>query len=234
MEEKFFLNVFDRKICVVLHSPERRPDGCVITCHGLFSSKDSDKFIGIAQRFTAAGLAVIRFDFSGCGESSGHISETTVTRRMQELEAVAAFCADRQKQFRRRPCLLGSSLGGFLCLLHAARRPGSVLSLWATPYDLPEIAVTIPPEELKVLKQDFFVDARSFQLDPILGAVSRAQLIHGRKDTIVPWHHAEKIFSLINQPKELVFLPNSDHSLTDPKDRVAAIKKSLAWFLQNL
>jgi len=87
MEEKIFLNVADRKICVVPHLPEQRPGGFVITCHGLFSSKDSDKFTGIARRFAAAGLAVIRFDFSGYGESSGHIADTTVTRRLQELAA---------------------------------------------------------------------------------------------------------------------------------------------------
>ncbi len=233
MDEKFFIDVEERKICGVLHLPEKSKPACVITCHGLFSSKDSDKFTGIAERFTRESLAVIRFDFSGCGESSGHISDTTVSRRLQELEAVAAFAGNHQS-LGRQQCLLGSSLGGYLSLLYALKHPGTILSLWATPYDLLEISENIPPSDLKQLKQEFFIDARTYSLASILGAVSHIQLIQGQKDSIVPWRHAEEIFFRANEPKELVILPEGDHSLTGAFEREKAVSKSLAWFLQHI
>jgi len=230
MHEKIVIDVQERKICAVLHLPNRAPRGWVITCHGLFSSKDSDKFTTAAQQFTAAGFSVVRFDFSGCGESSGSIAETTITRRLQELRAVVSFF-QRQADIGQNVCLFGSSLGGYLSLLYAAEQPRAILSLWATPFDLTEIAAHLPEEQLKLLKQEFFFDAQHYRVDSVLGALSCVQIIHGKHDTIVPWHHAEKIFATVNNPKELILLPKGDHSLSSIDDRTTALHKTLAWFL---
>lgn len=184
----------------------------------------------ISECFTAAGLMVVRFDFSGCGESSGDISETTVSQRLEELEAVV-FWLRQNGDIRNNVCLLGSSLGGYVASLYAARQPVAALSLWATPIDLLDIVPNIPQQELAKLKQDFYVDARTLDFAACLGALSRVQIIHGTQDAIVPSEHAEKIMEKVNHPKELIFLPGADHSLTDNNHRREAVTKSLAWFL---
>ncbi len=120
MIETFVLRVDNKSICGVLHLPLLEKPPCVITCHGLFSSKDSDKFLSIARVFTDRGIAVIRFDFSGCGESTGSIADTTVTGRLAELTAVVQFARQHQLPGPRLG-LLGSSLGGYLSLLYAAQ-----------------------------------------------------------------------------------------------------------------
>jgi len=228
--EPFRLSVENRSISGLLHLPLTANPPCVITAHGLFSSKDSDKFISIADCFTKHGLAVIRFDFGGCGESTGSISDTTVSKRLKELKAVVAF-ARQHPLLSPQLGLLGSSLGGYVSLLYAAQdRAVSALSVWATPYNLLELRHNIPAEDLLRLKQDFFIDAAQYHLEPALSALTIVQIIQGNNDAIVPYTHAHELFSRVSQPKELHIIPTGDHSLTGPDDRKRAIEHSLRWF----
>ncbi|MCX8044455.1 MAG: lysophospholipase [Desulfobacterota bacterium] len=231
--EKYFVKLCDRTICAVIHKTALHPRACVVTCHGLFSSKDSNKFITIAEQFSAADIMVIRFDFSGCGESSGDISETTVTRRLEELETVISFFKGRG-DINREIFLLGSSLGGYVAALYAASHAVAGLSLWATPFDLLDISQRIPENEIGKLKQDFFYDARRWHFAECLGRLSRVQIIHGTHDTIVPAAHAKEIYGRVNHPKELIFLPSADHSFICDYHRQEAVTRSLAWFLHFL
>ena len=232
MEEKFFLSVENRKICGVLHLPSQDAPPCVITCHGLFSSKDSDKFIAVADCFTKEGLAVIRFDFGGCGESSGDFSDTTVSRRLQELEAVLKFSCNHPK-LHNKPGILGSSLGGYVAAVCSAKHDVAALSLWATPCALAELSQNIPAQDLKRLKKNFFDDALKYSLSSLLGKMSCVQIIHGTEDTIVPQKHAEEIFSLVKDPKELVLLSGADHSISGQHSREKALQKSRDWFKEH-
>ena len=67
------------------------PSPCVVACHGLSASKDSDKYLLLGDELPAAGLALARFDFRGCGESSGVEEETTIATRIEDVETVLAF-----------------------------------------------------------------------------------------------------------------------------------------------
>jgi fermentation-respiration switch protein FrsA (DUF1100 family) len=230
MLKPFVLSVENRYICGILHLPHTKNPPCVITAHGLFSSKDSDKFISIADYFTTHGLAVIRFDFGGCGESTGSISDTTVSRRLKELTAVVAF-ARQHPSLSARLGLLGSSLGGYVSLMYAAQDQAvKALSVWAAPYNLLELRHNIPAEDLLRLKQDFFIDAAQYHLEPVLSALTFVQIIHGKSDAIVPYTHAQQLFRRVSHPKELHLIPEGDHSLTGPGDRKMAIEHSLRWF----
>jgi alpha-beta hydrolase superfamily lysophospholipase len=234
MIEPFVVSAAAGPISGVLHLPAREKPPCVITCHGLFSSKDSDKFLSIARSFTARGIAVIRFDFSGCGESPGEIADTTVTGRLAELAAVVRF-ARQHELLGPHLGLLGSSLGGYLSLLCAAQdRSIEALAVWATPFSLPGLRKSIPPHELAVLKEDFFIDAARFDLLPLLPSLHTVLIIHGTQDEIVPHTHAEKIYQLAGNPRELESIPGGDHSLTGIEDREQAIQKSVLWFQRYL
>jgi alpha-beta hydrolase superfamily lysophospholipase len=231
--EAFVIDCEERSISGVLHLPDREKPPVVITCHGLFSSKESDKFTAIAARFAQAGLAVIRFDFSGCGQSTGSIADTTVSRRLAELSRVVRFARDHA-QTGAAIGLLGSSLGGFVALLGAAGLSAAALSVWATPYSLPEICQNIPPAELKALKQDFFDDARRHDLAAALPGLSRVQVLQGKCDEIVPWQHAQEIYRRVDEPKELQFFPAGDHTISSAHDRSRALEMSLAWLSRYL
>jgi pimeloyl-ACP methyl ester carboxylesterase len=231
-QEKFQLQLEDRRIDGVLHLCDTRAPA-VITCHGLFSSKQSDKFIQIADTFSREGFAVVRFDFGGCGESTGAIADTTVTRRLQELEAVMRHLSGHAK-LSGRYGILGSSLGGYVGLLYAARHPVAALSVWATPYELMSLRENIPKTDLHKLKEEFFSDARTHNLPAAVSGMQSVQIIHGREDAIVPWRHAELIHQALHDPKVLLFLPGADHSISQPQQRRKAIMHSLAWFKRRM
>ncbi len=233
MEEFFSLPVSQRIIEGVVHLPDTSPASCVIACHGLFSSKDSEKFTALADYYVKHGIAVVRFDFSGCGGSSGRIADTTVSRRLEELDAVVRFVGSHAG-LGSRAGLMGSSLGGFVALLYASSRPVDALSVWATPIVLEEIAETMPEDDLARLDASFFSDARTYRLEARLPKLSTVQILHGSRDAVVPRQHAEKIHALIGVPRQLHVFPDADHSLTDTHDRHQAIAMSCEWFLNYL
>ena len=110
-------------LAVVLHVPESStPAPCVVACHGLGASKDSDKYLLLAAALPAAGLALARFDFRGCGESSGVEEAMTIATRVEDTEAVLDFLG-RHPRLDGRFGLLGSSLGGFVALHEGAGEP---------------------------------------------------------------------------------------------------------------
>ena len=231
-QEKFNLQLEDRIISGVLHLCKTGASA-VITCHGLFSNKQSDKFLHIEDAFLREGFAVVRFDFGGCGESTGDIADTTVTRRLQELKAVVRHISGHAK-LSGHFGILGSSLGGYVGLLYAARHPVAALSVWATPKELLSLKRNIPPADMQKLKADFFSDAGRWNLPAEIADVQCVQVIHGKKDEVVPWRHAELINRTLQEPKELLLLPGADHGISQPQQRQRAITQSLAWFKRHL
>ena len=233
MIASFQLNVSDRVLAGALHLPDGRLSfPWVVLCHGLFSSMASEKFALLAAMLCRSGIAALRFDFSGCGASTGSIADTTVSRRLQELEAVVGF-ADSHAALGCDSALMGSSLGGFVGLLFAARRPFKALSLWATPHDLAVIKDNIPAQELQRLKPDFFTDAADYRLDARHSDIPM-QIIHGTHDEIVPVSHADRLCSRDNPRHQCVIIPGADHTISNPEHRKEALDKCCAWFQQHL
>ena len=130
-EDKHTVTLPGARLALVLHVPEgRRRVPCVVACHGLGASKDSDKYLLLGAELPAAGLALARFDFRGCGESSGDEEDTTIATRVEDLEAVMKFLAFHRR-LDGRFGLLGSSLGGYVALhVAAARGDGLPVVTW--------------------------------------------------------------------------------------------------------
>jgi uncharacterized protein len=228
-QELFPIECGHCRISAVVHLPARPAPPVVITCHGLFSSKDSEKFIAIAGQYARAGFGVVRFDFSGCGASSGDIADTTISRRYRELCAVADRAA-RDPRLGSLAGLVGSSLGGFLALLFAAQHTVKALSLWATPCALADIWPKVPARDRARLNEVFFRDAASYCLENVAGVSGAVQILHGESDELVPCRHARDLFTRAGEPKMLRIYPGGDHSFTDARIRAQAVRDSLSWF----
>src|SRR5256712_5190710 len=113
-EDKHTVTLPGARLALVLHVTEgRRRVPCVVACHGLSASKDSDKYLLLGDELPAAGLALARFDFRGCGESRGREDDTTIATRIEDVGAVLAHL-DGHPRLDGRVGLLGSSLGGFV------------------------------------------------------------------------------------------------------------------------
>jgi alpha-beta hydrolase superfamily lysophospholipase len=217
------------RLASVLHSPNEKTSACVITCHGLYSSKDSEKYVGIGRRFCGEGLAVLRFDFRGCGESGGLFEETSLTGRIEDLESALGFVKEQNYE---SVGVMGSSLGGTVAVLTAAKdRRIKALVTWATPCYLHELFRGDVIEGLEKLRQDVskydVVKALKETRCPIL-------IVHGSLDEIVPLSHAKVLYKNANEPKNIQIIEGADHRLTDSSHRGRAVELTLEWFKKYL
>ncbi len=221
------------KLALVLHLPDtaaRVP--LVVACHGLSASKDSDKYLLLGAEVSAAGLALARFDFRGCGESSGREDDTTVASRIEDVEAVLAQL-DGHPRLDGRLGLLGSSLGGFVALFVAARRPGTPVVTWNAPASLTELANDDLGEN-RGLGVPFALEYMEGRYALAPKGVARHLVIHGEADDVVAAEHGAQLHDQAAEPCDLLVIAGADHRLTDPVHRARAVTASVAWFRRFL
>lgn len=223
-----------QKLCGILHLPDRRKPACVVASHGLLSSKDSEKYVGLGERLAAEGIAMLRFDFRGIGESEGHLEDDTVTRRITDLGAAIGLVRSRP-EVGNRVGLVGSSLGGYVSLFKAASdqeiRP---LVIWATPFHLGDLKSKERKDNTPLPAGPFFEDLPKHRLGPVLPKISRCLVIHGESDETVPVDQAWEIFQGLAAPKEIHTIEGADHRLTDPGHRKRALSLTVDWFKKYL
>jgi alpha/beta superfamily hydrolase len=219
----------------IIHYPASAPLGCIITCHGLFSSKDSDKFISLGERFAREKFVLLRFDFRGCGESDGQVQDTTITGREEDLQAAVAFIQRYIPASAHRVGFLGSSLGGFIALLVAPYHASvKAVVTWATPFNFDNLRTAITHSTSPRLREDFFIDARNYRPHRFVPRVNNLLIIHGGRDETVPVNHARRLYQAAEEPKKLEIVAGADHVFSDGNHRDRAVTASLNWFKHYL
>ncbi len=232
--EKISFKSGKEKIAGILHLPERNDSPCVIASHGLLSSKDSEKYIALGKRLSKEGMAMLRFDFRGIGESEGRLEDDSVSRRIDDLSAAIDWMRN-YPGLGRRIGLLGSSLGGYISLFKAAAdREVRAVVIWATPFHLDDLGSKNQDPEYVLPGRDFFEDLPKHRLLPVLPKVSNCMIIHGERDELVPVDQAWEIFQGLNGPKEIHILEGADHRLTQPSHRQRALDLTVDWFTKFL
>ncbi|MFI6818213.1 alpha/beta hydrolase [Nonomuraea sp. NPDC050328] len=101
---------------------EPGPVPCVVLCHGF--SGTMDRLVEHAERFAAAGLAALVFDYRGFGESGGEPRQVPdIDGQLADLRAAVAFARGHERVDPRRVLLWGNSLGGAHAVTVAAGDP---------------------------------------------------------------------------------------------------------------
>lgn len=222
-------------LSLVLHVPggdDRVP--CVVACHGLRASKDSDKYLLLGDELTRAGVALARFDFRGSGESEGLVeAETTVASRVDDALAVVAFLSGHPR-LDRRVGLLGSSMGGFVAL-HARDALGGSIPVvtWNAPASLAKLAASVAFEDTG-LGAPFLTEFARGRYAETPAGIDRHLVIQSEADETVSVDHGVALHARAREPRDLVIIPGADHRITDPDHRRHAVALSLAWFARHL
>ncbi len=226
--------VAGEKLAALIHPAPSRQAPLIVCCHGLLSSKDSAKFAALGELLRQSGFTAIRFDFTGCGESTtGHL-ETLIDTRIRDLEAVISYCRRRFPDSAALG-LMGSSFGGYVSLLYAVRSRGRVAALacWATPFDLEKIHTGLEAADRRALglPPDYRVGVPR-RLEG-LATVSRALIIHGVGDEVVAWRQALEIYRRLSEPRKLLLVEGAEHRFLDGRWRRLAMEQSLRWFREG-
>ncbi len=231
--KRFSATVGRHEVVGVLHLPGRLPSPCVVACHGMGASKDSDKYLMLGRELPPAGLALARFDFRGSGESGGLYRDATIATRIADLEAVLDYLA-KQPELDGRFGLLGSSLGGFVALWVAgARRETVPVVTWNSPASLVDLFQTDP---LDTTGPGAALAAEVMRGDRVHApaGVSHCLVIQGDGDGVVPPSHGRLLYERAVEPKALHVIAGADHRLTEPLHRLEALERTREWFTQHL
>ncbi len=233
MEKVFFISEGHR-MSGVLHLPKEKNPPCVIASHGLLSSKESEKYIALGERISGEGMAMLRFDFRGIGQSEGSEEDNTVSKKIADLSAAVDFVRS-YPGLGESVGLIGSSLGGFISLIKASMDNTIEATVaWATPHHLDDLKTKERDESTPLPPEVFFEDLPRHRLLPLLTRVSHCMVIHGEKDELVPVEQAWEIFYHLAEPKEIHVVEEANHRLTDPGHRRRAIELSVGWFKKYL
>jgi dipeptidyl aminopeptidase/acylaminoacyl peptidase len=180
------------------------------------------------------GMAMLRFDFRGIGESEGSEEDNTISKKIADLNAGVDFIRS-YPGLGNRIGLIGSSLGGFVSLIKASGdkeiRP---VVTWATPLHLDDFGSKKQEEDRPLPPEAFFDDLPKHRLALLLHKVSHCLVIHGEEDELVPLDQALGIFYNLSVPKEIHVIGGADHRLTDPIHRERAMELSVGWFKKYL
>ena len=78
------------KLVADLQTPDVLPKKCpiVILCHGFTGNRNGGLEVGIAHELEARGIASIRFDFNGHGESEGDFQQMTIPNEIEDARHV--------------------------------------------------------------------------------------------------------------------------------------------------
>jgi pimeloyl-ACP methyl ester carboxylesterase len=229
----------------------RRRDGRgpgVVFLGGFNSDMTGTKAEALSEFCAAAGRAFLRFDYSGHGASAGRFADGTVGRWAED--AACAFDALTQGP----QVLVGSSMGGWIALLLALRRPERVAALVgvaAAPDFTARIVEALSAEAKEAITRDGVWNRPNEYGDPYpitrtlledgkrhlllrggpIPIAAPVRLLHGQRDRDVPWELSLRLAgTLAAENIQVALVKDGDHRLSRPQD-LTLLRRTLAALL---
>ena len=237
------------KLTGLLEFPNEEPRAFALFAHCFTCSKDIAAASRVTRALSARGIAALRFDFTGLGNSDGDFANTNFMSNLEDLIAAADFLA---AHYRAPQLLIGHSLGGAAVLAAASRleHVGAVVTIGApaTASHLEHLIdkhwddINAQDEALIELggrnftiKNQFLDDIDRHNDTDHIGRLDKALLImHSPVDTIVSIDEAAKIYAAARHPKSFVSLDEADHLLSRAEDSNYAAEVIASWAARYL
>lgn len=211
----------------------QHPKAYALFAHCFTCSKNTRAVRSISQSLTKRGIAVLRFDFAGLGDSEGDFSETNFSSNIDDIVAAAQYLGEHHTA---PSILIGHSLGGAAVLAAANMIPSSkavvTIGAPAEPAHVQHLIQSATPEieangvarvqigyqQFNIRKQ-FLEDINRQTLQHKIKKLGKALLIlHAPQDGVVSVDNAEKIYLAAKHPKSFISLDRADHLLSNKED----------------
>lgn len=251
MEQKkvTFDNGEGQELVGVLHEPNASPVAWVLFAHCFTCTKNVKAAVHISQALVEQGFAVLRFDFTGLGESEGAFVDTTFSSNVHDLLAAAKYLT---REHRAPAVLIGHSLGG-AAVLRAAAQLASVqaVATIAAPADPGHVRKLLGDSAERIrqngsgevrlagrpftIGREFLDDLERDDWQQVIHNLRVPLLIfHSPVDETVSIENAQLIYESAMHPKSFVSLEDADHLLSRAGDSryVAAVLS--AWATRYL
>jgi uncharacterized OsmC-like protein/pimeloyl-ACP methyl ester carboxylesterase len=244
-----FMNRDGKRLAARLDLPiDEKPSVFAIFAHCFTCTKNFNAIVNIDRALTSRGIAVLRFDFTGLGESEGDFSETNFSTNVADLVSAADFLRDN---YEAPKLLIGHSLGGAAILQAADEIPSSrAVATIAAPADPTSVIRSLDDNsrerlestgettinfsglsgrDFKIRKQ-FLEDLQQNKMDMVIRNLRKPLLLfHSPADQIVSIDNAAKIFVAARHPKSFISLDRADHLLSNREDSFYVGSVLAAW-----
>jgi uncharacterized OsmC-like protein/alpha/beta superfamily hydrolase len=243
-EKVTFENDEGQALSGLLALPETPPKAYALFAHCFTCSKNLKAATNIARALADSGIAVLRFDFTGLGQSEGDFADTNFSSNVSDLLAAVQFLAEN---YAAPEILVGHSLGGTAVLQAAADVPSAVaVATIGSPSDPEHVRHLFAGAEEALrdegiaevnlggrpftMKQQFLDDLERHELPATIKSLRKALLImHAPLDDIVEIDNASELFARALHPKSFISLDKADHLLTREEDSLYAGHVLAAW-----
>lgn len=232
------------RLAGLLETPDENTTVYALFAHCFTCSKDIAAASRISRALNARGIAVLRFDFTGLGNSDGDFANTGFSSNIQDLIAAAEFLGS---QYRAPALLIGHSLGGAAVLAAAgdiaAARAVVTIGAPATADHILRLFTTHPestldPQQAEIslggrvftISRRFLEDIAAYDSTGHIAELGKALLIlHSPVDEVVSIDEAAKIYGAARHPKSFISLDRADHLLSSKEDSRYAADVIAAW-----
>lgn len=209
----------------------------IVWAGGFRSDMTGNKAAALAAWAQDRGHAYIRFDYFAHGQSSGDWAKATISRWREDCLAIINDCTAGPL------ILIGSSMGAWLATLAALARPDRVKGLLAIAPALDFTETLMQARMDAAARQDLEIKGvwmrpsayggapypitrllledgrRHLLLGQPIALTLPVRILHGMKDTDVPWQHglafAERLEA---DDADFTLIKEGDHRLSTPRD----------------
>ncbi len=244
-----FNNQQGESLAGVLEMPSGAIKSYALFAHCFTCSKNNPAATWIARALANQGIAVLRFDFTGLGDSTGEFSHTNFSSNVQDLLAAAQYL---EQQYVAPSLLIGHSLGGSAVLAAAQELPTvkaiatigapatavHLKHLFADSYhqltQRSSVEVQLGGRTFNIRRQ-FIDDLEKYNSVAHIEVLNKALLIfHSPADKVVSIDEAARIYTAARHPKSFVSLDHADHMLSDSRDAHYVADVLSAWVSRYL
>jgi len=241
-----------------LHRPGGKgphPGGGIM--HGFTGQRQEAGFLfrEASLALESAGIASLRFDFGGSGESDGDFVEMTASTERADALAALDFMRSCAGIDASRIGLLGLSFGGFMAACTAGARPDQVraVALWsAAGFTMQCRCWNHTAEQKQSLKDRGWLDLAGRRLsqawledivrhdpfDEIAKYGGPVLLVHGTRDGSVPLQEGMHWVRVLNKrpgaKSEHLFIEGADHVFMNCDHRQILVPRTVSWFKGHL
>lgn len=248
-----------QKLFGVFHRPANKTKfPAILICHGLGGHKVGRYrlYVTLSNRLAQLGIASLRLDFRGSGDSEGDFSEMTIEGEVSDALLGLDFLRQQPGVDTQRIGIFGRSLGGLVAILTASHdqkiktmglwAPIFSSSQWVEKWNQLHSAPLEPSSQQELMTVDgqipgyeFYKQFFNLKTEDSVASLNGLPLllIHGTMDNVVTLDHAEKYLNVRLQGKgetKFIELPQSDHDFTHLDERRVALDETCLWFQKTL